>query len=117
MSGYKKITMTHQQGTLGSVAIFYAPIWVMGFCVLYHQTIIFTWEMVFIIDGRMLLLLSTYALKSKTVSEMHFPANWRHKFTDLANSKKKPQSQGKKAVDKSAWIKASYQVSFSNFLW
>ena len=88
MSGYKKITMTHQQGTLGSVAIFYAPIWVMGFCVLYHQTIIFTWEMVFIIDGRMLLLLSTYALKSKTVSEMHFPANWRQKFTDLANSKK-----------------------------
>ena len=28
------------------------------------------------------------ALKSKSVSEMHFPAIWRAKFTDLTNSKK-----------------------------
>ena len=38
---------------------------------------------------------TTYALMSKSVSEMHFPATWRSKFTDLANSKK-GQSLGKK---------------------
>ena len=31
---------------------------------------------------------TTYALKSKSVSEMHFPTIWRSKFTDVANSKK-----------------------------
>ena len=32
---------------------------------------------------------TTYALKSKSVSEMHIPVIWRSKFTDLVNSKKK----------------------------
>ena len=45
------------------------------------------------------------AMKSKSVPEMHFPAIWRSKFTDLANSKK-TQSLGKngcrqKCLDKS----------------
>ena len=45
---------------------FYAQIWVVGFCVLYYQTIIFTgvyqrW--------------TTYALKPKSVLGMHFRAN------------------------------------------
>ena len=31
---------------------------------------------------------TTYALKSKSVSEMHFPMIWRSKLTDLVNSKK-----------------------------
>ena len=44
-----------------------------------------------------------YAVKAKSVSEMHFPAIWRSKFTDLAHSKK-TQSLGGKAVGKSAWI-------------
>ena len=35
-----------------------------------------------------------YALKSKSMSEMHFPVIWRSKFTDLAGSKK-IQSLGK----------------------
>ena len=47
-----------------------------------------------------------YALKSKSVSEMHFPVIWRSKFTDLANRKKTTQSLGKngcrqKCLDKS----------------
>ena len=58
----------------------------MGFCVLYYQTIIFTG-----IYQRW----TTYALKPKSVLEMHF----------LANSKK-TQSLEKMAVGKSAWIKA-----------
>ena len=29
-----------------------------------------------------------YALKSKSVLDMHFPTIWRFKFTDLVNSKK-----------------------------
>ena len=40
---------------------------------------------------------TTYALKSKSVQEIHFPAIWRFKFTDLANSKK-TQSLGKKRL-------------------
>ena len=31
---------------------------------------------------------TTYTLKSKSVPGMYFPAIWRSKFTDLANSKK-----------------------------
>ena len=46
-----------------------------------------------------------YALKSESVLEMHFPAIWRSKFTDLANSKKLNLWE-ETAVDKSAWIKA-----------
>ena len=51
-----------------------------------------------------------YALKSKSVSEMDFPAIWRSKFTDLANRKKKLNLWEKMAIDKSAWIKASLMV-------
>ena len=57
-------------------------------------------------------------LKSKSVSEMHFPAIWRIKFekffpwcpTDSANSKE-TQSLGKTAVEKSAWIKPYHGVA------
>ena len=31
---------------------------------------------------------TTYALKSKSVSQMHIPMIWRSKFTDLVNNKK-----------------------------
>ena len=55
MSGCKKCSMIHQQGSLGGVTDFYAAIWVMGFCVLYRQTIIFTGKMVFISDGQRML--------------------------------------------------------------
>ena len=44
-----------------------------------------------------------YALKSKSVVEMHFPGIWRSKFTDFAS--KKLNLWEKTAVDKSAWIK------------
>ena len=52
---------------------------------------------------------TTYALKSKSVPEMHFTAIWKSKFTDLANSKK-TQSLGKngcrqKCLNKSLEIK------------
>ena len=51
---------------------------------------------------------TTYSLKLKSVSEMHFPAIWRHKFTDLANSKKNSILEKKagcrqKCLDKSLW--------------
>ena len=48
---------------------------------------------------------TTFALKPKSVSEIHFPAIWRFKFIDLANSKK-TQTLGETAVDKSAWVNA-----------
>ena len=51
----KKISMTHQQASPRGVTNFYTPIWVMGFCVLYHQTIIFMGKMVFISDGQPML--------------------------------------------------------------
>ena len=51
---------------------------------------------------------TTYALKSKSVSEKYFLTIWRSKFTDLVNSKK-TQSRGKigcrqKCLDKSLYI-------------
>ena len=49
---------------------------------------------------------TTYTLKSKSVSEMHFPTIWRSKFTDIVSSKKKSIL----AVDKSAWIKACIYI-------
>ena len=59
------------------VTNFYAPVCGMGFCVLYHQTIIF-------IGGN-----SVYQrwaicpLKSESVSEMHFPGIWRSNFQNF----------------------------------
>ena len=49
----------------------------------------------------------TYALKSNSVSKIHFPAIWWSKFIDLANSKK-TQCWGQKGcrqkcLDKSLW--------------
>ena len=94
----KKRSMTHQQGSFGGVLQTFM-----------HQ----------VVDGILCTLSphhvhrengvyqqwTTYALKSKSVPEMHFPAIWRSKFTDLANSKK-TQSLGKngcrqKCLDKS----------------
>ena len=48
---------------------------------------------------------TTYPLKSKCVSKMHFPTIWRSKFTDLVNSKKLNLWENT-VVDKSAWITA-----------
>ena len=98
MPGYKKISMTHQQGSLGCVTYFYAPIWKIGLCLLYHQTKMFTQEKWY---------LSAMARSEKKVSKIDFPEIWRSKFTDLANKTvKKLNLWGKTAVDKSAWIKA-----------
>ena len=77
MYGYKKkLVWPPARQTKGCVTNFYAQIWVMGFCVLYYQTIIFMgvyqrWTM--------------YALKPKSVSEMHFCAkHWLSKKIKLA---------------------------------
>ena len=53
-------------------------------------------------------------LKSKSVSEIHFPVIWGSKFkklspwypTESANQTKENQSLGEMPVEKSAWIKA-----------
>ena len=56
MSGYKKKnSMTRHQGRLACVTNLYPPIWVIRFCVLYDQTIIFTGKMVFISDRQRML--------------------------------------------------------------
>ena len=61
--------------------------WVIGFCVLYYQTIIFM---------GVYQLWATYALKPQSVLNMHF----------CANSKKNSIFRQKTAVDESAWIKS-----------
>ena len=73
----------------------YVSIWVTGFCVLYHQNIIFIW------GNSVYQQWTICPLKSEIVSEMHFPGIWRPNFkisplgahhggtlrdTDLANS-------------------------------
>ena len=98
----KKITITHQQSSLGGVLQTFMHQFVDGIlCTLspHHNIhrengVYQQWAM--------------YALKSKNVPEMHFPVIWRSKFTDLANSKK-TQSLEKngcrqKCLDKSLWI-------------
>ena len=65
----------------------------------------FTGKMVFISDGQCI-----YALKSKSVWEMHFPVILISIFNDLVNSKKLNLWE-KMAVDKSAWIKACTTIS------
>ena len=74
----KKLCDPPTRQTKGCVTNFYAQMWVMGFCVLYYQTIIFTG-----IYQRW----TTYALKPKSVSDLHFRANT-----------KKTQSLGKKRL-------------------
>ena len=78
----KKISMIHQQGSLvvEFTTFMHQYGWQSFACTLqYHQTIIFNsvyqWSRI-------------YALKSKSVLEMHIPMIWRFKFTDLVNSKK-----------------------------
>ena len=86
--------MTHQQGSLGGLLQTFMCQVVDGIlCTLspHHNGVYQQW--------------TTYALKSKSVPEMHFPAISRSKFTDLAKSKK-TQSLGKngcgqKCLDKS----------------
>ena len=98
--------MTHQQGSLGGVLqTFMHQVVDRILCTLsphhnvYRETGVYQqWTM--------------YALKSKSVPEMHFPAIWRSKFTDLANSKK-TQSFGKngcrqKCLDKSLLIQSTF---------
>ena len=63
----KKNGMNHKQGSLGGfVTDFYAPVWVMGNRVFYHQTITFTGE-----NGDYQPW-TRCPLKSKRVLEMHF---------------------------------------------
>ena len=95
----KKISITHQQGSLwGLLPTFMHQFGNGILCTLspnhniHEENCVYQWW-------------TKYALKAKSVSEMHFPAIWRSKFTDLANSKK-TQSLGGKAVGKSAWIDA-----------
>ena len=104
MSGYKKkIKMTHQQGSLGGVLQTFMHQF-GEFCVLYHQTIMFTHR-----ENGVYQQWTMYSLESKSVLEMHFPAIWRSKFTDLANKTvTKLNLWEKTALDKSAWIKACY---------
>ena len=110
MSDYKKkIVLPTNKAALGCVTDFYAPIWKMGLCVLYHQTKMFTHR-----ENGIYQQWTTYSLKSKSVSKMHFPGIWRSKFTDLAkkkNSKKTQSLRKKKTVWKqSAWIKVCLSV-------
>ena len=58
------------------VTDFYAPICVMGFCVLYHQTIIF------IGGDSVYQRWAVCPLKSESVS-MHFPGTWRPNFQNF----------------------------------
>ena len=95
----KKIVWPTNKALLGCVTDLYAPIWVMGFCVLYHQTIIFTGKMVFIIDGQHILW--SQEVCQKSISQLSGDTN-------LLTSKtvKKTQSLGKngcrqKCLDKS----------------
>ena len=70
------------------VTYFYAPIWKIGLCVLYHQT-----KMLTLRKNGIYQQWTRYSLKSKSVLKMHFPGIWRSKFTDLANKTvKKTQS-------------------------
>ena len=98
----KKISMTHQQGTL--------KLYYLLLCTNVGDGILCALSTDHNIHGEngVYHWWTTYALKSKSVSEMHFPAIWRHKFTDLANSKKNLNLREKTAVDKSVWIKAWY---------
>ena len=99
MSGYKKISMIHQQGSLGGVLQTFMHQFVDGIlCALSPHHNVHR-------ENGVYQQWTTYALKSKSVPEMHFPAIWRSKFTDLAKSKK-TQSLGKngcgqKCLDKS----------------
>ena len=107
----KKIVLPTNKAALGCVTDFYAPIWKMGLCVLYHQTKMFTHR-----ENDIYQQWTTYSLKSKSVSKMHFPGIWRSKFTDLAKKKtvkklnlwEKKNSLETKCLDKSlpicGWI-------------
>ena len=95
--------MTHQQGSLGGVLQTFMYQFVDGIlCNLSPHHNVYT-------ENGVYQQWTTYALKSKSVPEMHFPVIWRSKFTDLANSKK-TQSLGKngcrqKCLDKSLTAK------------
>ena len=52
----------------------YALIWMTGFCLLYHQTIIF------MRGNGVCQRWSMCCLRSRNMSEIHFPAIWRPKF-------------------------------------
>ena len=89
--------MTYQKDSLRGVTDFYAPIWVVGYCVVYHQTIIFR--------GKWCLSVMDSVCFEVEVSEMYFTMIWRSKFTDLISSEK-TESLGKngcrqKCLDKS----------------
>ena len=78
MSGYRKISMTHQQGSLEGV--------LQTFMHQFGNGILYTLSPnhnAHREDG-VYQQWTTNALKSKSVLEMHFPAIWGSKFTDLA---------------------------------
>ena len=104
MSGYKKNSMTYQQGTLGVCYRLICTNFGDGFlCTLspnhniHRENGVYHWW-------------TTYTLKSRSVSEIHFPAFWRYKFTDFKNSKKNSIFGKKTAVGKNAWIKACIKM-------
>ena len=53
--GIHKLVWPTNKAPMGCVTDFYAPIWVIRFCVAYHYTIIFTEKMVLITDGQRML--------------------------------------------------------------
>ena len=100
MSGYKKISTNHQKKQPWQcVTNFYAPIWMMWFCVLYHQTIIFTRKKVFISVGQCMLWSQKVCWKCIFLRPGD-PNLLTHQTV------KKLNLWEKTAIDKSAWIKA-----------
>ena len=114
MYGYKQISMTHQQGLRGVRYLLLSTNLGDKILCTFSPNHNIHWENG--IDHWW----STYALKSESVSEMHFPVIWRSKFTDLANSKKS-QSSGKngcrqKSLDKSLTVEKKNFFCHHNFM-
>ena len=85
--------MTHQQGSLGGVLQTFMHQFGRWDCV-YFITKMFTHR-----ENAIYQQWTTYSLKPKSVSKMHFPGIWRSKFTDLANKTvKKTSTFGKKRL-------------------
>ena len=102
MPGYKKISMTHQQGSLGCVTYFYAPIWKIGLCLLYHQTKMFIQEKWYLSAMAKVFFEVKKGVKNSFSRDLEIQIYWLSK----QNSKTKLNLWEKTAVDKSAWIKA-----------
>ena len=111
MSGYRKISMTHQQGRLEGVLQTSMHQFGDGIlCTLSPNHNVHR-------ENGFYQQWTTNALKSKSVLEMHFPAICRSKFNELANKTVKKLNLQEKNGSKSACIKAYlsiYLVKVSN---